>query len=294
MKMAVDSFVKYLVSQKRVSNNTLQSYTRDLKQFKLYLNEVNINDLLKVNQATIITYMIYMRRLGKANSSILRSLATLRCFYSHMIENGLINEDPTLNLDLPKSDRPQIEILNQKETETLLDQPECKDFKGYRDKAMLELLYATGLKVSELINLNVCDISLEESYITCGNTKKREVPLGSMAAEALKNYMGSARTKMFFDTSEKDALFLNQNGKRLTRQGFWKIIKGYKEKANINKEVTPHTLRHSFAVHLIENGADVGAVKEMLGHTALSTTKYYTKLVEKRLDEVYKKAHPRA
>ena len=295
MSGCIELFSNYLKTEKSLAENTVQSYSRDIKQFGSYLNIADAGEMLKISKQSIVTYLTYMRRSGKAASSILRMLASLRCFYGFVLSSGLTECDPTVGLDAPKPEERSFDVLTTRETEILLRQPSCKDFKGYRDKAMLELLYATGIRVSELISLNIEDIDLKNRVVSCGQTEKRRVvPIGTIAANSVKNYFENARYKFLIEVKDSNAMFLNQSGKRITRQGFWKIIKQYKEKANIEKDITPHTLRHSFAVHLLENGADVSAVKEMLGHSAQSTTQAYVKLVKKRIAEVYQKAHPRA
>jgi integrase/recombinase XerD len=211
-----------------------------------------------------------------------------------MYKNTLIDSDPTVDLDSPKVEKKLPQILSTHEVELLLDQPKCVDLKGYRDKAMLELLYATGIRVSELINLNLSEVNLELGFIKCNKgLRERVIPIGSIAVSALIEYLNKSRNLLIQKPDEK-ALFVNINGGRLTRQGFWKIIKQYKNQAKINKDITPHTLRHSFAAHLLENGADLRSIQEMLGHSDISSTQVYAQIAKNKIKEVYKKTHPRA
>lgn len=290
----IDDFIKYINNEKKLSQNSLDSYMRDIKQFDTYLKQHNIS-IESVTKTVIITYFIYMQKNGKATSSISRSLASLRCFFQFLLYNRVIQEDPTTNLESPKVEKKLPSIMTKKEVELLLDQPKPNDTKGARDKAMLELLYATGIRVTELVTLNVNDIDLESGLITCKsvNLKQRTIPIGNMAQKHLKLYLSNYRNLVNLDKDET-ALFLNMHGQRITRQGFWKIIKYYTNTAKINKVITPHTLRHSFAAHLIENGADLQSIQEMLGHSDISTTQIYNKINKNKIREVYNNTHPRA
>ncbi|NLM49381.1 MAG: site-specific tyrosine recombinase XerD [Clostridiaceae bacterium] len=290
----VAKFIDYIKNEKKLSENTLLSYKRDIESFLRYLKSEDDRALLNVSKQTIVTYLLYLQKEKKATTTISRNLASLRSLYQFLYRNGYIENDPTLNLETPKVEKKLPLILTTKEVELLLDQPKCVDLKGYRDKAMLELLYASGIRVSELIALDVTDFSEEGSFLNCrSSNRKRQIPLGSVCVKALKEYIHTARPMLIQDKNEK-ALFVNCNGTRLTRQGFWKIIKTYKAKAKIKTEITPHTLRHSFAAHLLANGADLGAISEMLGHSDISSTQIYTKIMKNKLAEIYKKAHPRA
>jgi len=290
----ITDFSDFLTTEKKLSPITLESYKRDIKQYTTYLEENNISDLINTNKTTIITYLIYLQNKGKATSTISRNIASIRCFYQFLLINNLVHQDPTINLESPKAEKKAPSILTLKEIDMLLSQPEATTSKGVRDKAMLELLYATGIRVSELISLNIEDINVEMGYIKCSTgTKERIIPIGSVALEVLQTYIEEYR-KTFIRVKEETSLFLNCHGNRLTRQGFWKIIKSYTKKANIDKSITPHTLRHSFATHLIQNGADLKSVQEMLGHSDISTTQVYMNLSKNKIKDVYKKAHPRA
>lgn len=293
MEKQVKLFLDFLKDDKKLSDNTLQSYRRDIEQYEKYVSDNKIN-YLKVTEETILEYMEYLREENKKESTISRSLASIRSFYQYLIRIKKIKKDPTMTIESPKINKRIPNILTSKEVELLLDQPKDVDLKGTRDKAMLEVAYATGMRVTEIISLNVEDVHLEEGYVTCKNVgKQRNIPLGSISIKALKEYIDEARPIMIKDENET-ALFVNVNGKRLTRQGFWKIVKFYKEQAHITKDITPHVLRHSFATHLLQNGADLKAIQTMLGHSDISSTQVYMQFQDSGLKNIYKKAHPRA
>ena len=231
---------------------------------------------------------------GKSVATVSRNIASMKCFYSYMVDNNLIEKNPAISIIPDKNTQKLPQILTSAEVELLLEQPACVDAKGYRDKAMLELLYATGIRVSELINLNVDDVNLSAGVLRCKNKdKERYIPMYPAAIKALSEYAEFIRPEMIA-LPDEPSFFVNVNGERMSRQGFWKIIKSYQQKAGIEKDITPHTLRHSFAAHLLENGADIHSIQEMLGHADISSTQIYSQLVKKQLKDVYKKAHPRA
>ena len=293
MEKQVKLFLDFLKDDKKLSDNTLQSYRRDIEQYEKYVSDNKIN-YLKVTEETILEYMEYLREENKKESTISRSLASIRSFYQYLIRVKKIKKDPTMTIESPKISKRTPNILTSKEVELLLDQPKDVDLKGTRDKAMLEFAYATGMRVTEMISLDIDDVKLDEGYVVCrGRSKSRNIPLGSMSLKALKEYIDDARPYLIRDESE-EALFVNVNGTRLTRQGFWKIIKYYKEQAHITKDITPHVLRHSFATHLLQNGADLKAIQTMLGHSDISSTQVYMQFQDPALRNVYKKAHPRA
>lgn len=293
MENWINNFVVFLEKDKKLSNNTLQSYRRDIEQYVNYIDSNSI-DLMKTNKTTVISYLVYLQKEGRATSTISRNLASIRSFYQYLVRMKQIEDNPTVGLESPKLEKKLPTVLSVNEINLLLEQPKCVDLKGYRDKAMLEMLYATGIRVSELMNLNIEDIDLEGGFIKCkGATKERVIPVGHTACNAISEYLNQARASMLHDEKEK-ALFVNTNGGRLTRQGFWKIIKQYKNQAKLTADITPHTLRHSFATHLLENGADLKAIQEMLGHSDISSTQVYTQLANNKLKDVYSKAHPRA
>ena len=293
MEKQVKLFLDFLKDDKKLSDNTLQSYRRDIEQYEKYVSDNKIN-YLKVTEETILEYMEFLREENKKESTISRSLASIRSFYQYLIRVKKIKKDPTMTIESPKINKRTPNILTSKEVELLLDQPKDVDLKGTRDKAMLEFAYATGMRVTEMISLDIDDVKLDEGYVVCrGRSKSRNIPLGSMSLKALKEYIDDARPYLIRDESE-EALFVNVNGTRLTRQGFWKIVKYYKEQAHIEKDITPHVLRHSFATHLLQNGADLRSVQEMLGHSDISSTQVYMQFQDPGIKNEYKKAHPRA
>lgn len=293
MKEQLDLFFGFLENEKKVSSNTLQSYKRDLKQFEKYIQE-NAEDYTKITDEGIKEYIGYMQEIGKKPSTISRGLASIRSFYQYETKNKSVDKDPTEGIQSPKIEKRVPSVLTSNEVALLLEQPKDVDLKGIRDKAMLEFAYATGMRVTEIISLNVEDVNLETGYVTCKSGKKeRTVPIGNMSLKALKEYMLNARTTLIKDENEK-ALFVNVNGQRLTRQGFWKIIKYYKEQAHIEKDITPHVLRHSFATHLLQNGADLKSIQTMLGHSDILSTQIYMQFQDETLKNIYRKAHPRA
>ena len=293
MERQLKFFFEFLANEKKLSENTLQSYKRDLKQFKRYLEACEV-DYNRAKEEDIKDYIRELQENGKKPSSISRCIASIRSFYQFALKRKKVKIDPTAHIQAPKIEKRVPSVLTSKEVELLLEQPKDVDLKGTRDKAMLEFAYATGMRVTEIISLNIEDVNLEEGYVTCNTgNRPRTIPLGTMALTALKEYIEDARDILIKDDEEK-ALFVNINGKRLTRQGFWKIIKYYKEQAHITKDITPHVLRHSFATHLLQNGADLKAIQTMLGHSDISSTQVYMQFQDGGIKDIYKKAHPRA
>lgn len=295
MERQLKYFFDFLENEKKLSQNTLQSYKRDLKQFRMYLESYGIH-YNKVKEEDILDYIKELQENGKKASSISRCLASIRSFYQFAIKRKRLKIDPTANVQAPKIEKRVPSVLTSKEVALLLDQPKDVDLKGTRDKAMLEFAYATGMRVTEIISLNIDDVNLEEGYAVCKSEdkdKERTIPLGSMSLKALKEYVEEARNVLIKNDDEK-ALFVNLNGGRLTRQGFWKIIKYYKDQAHITKDITPHVLRHSFATHLLQNGADLKSIQKMLGHSDISSTQVYMQFQDEGIKDIYKKAHPRA
>ena len=293
MVQMIEEYEQFLAQVKHASENTVSSYMRDIHQFASYLEERNI-PVLEADRDTVAGYMQALQEKGKSTATISRCLASLKSFYNFVISQGEKDANPVVNIHVEKTEKKLPQILTGKEVELLLEQPKCTDLKGYRDKAMLELLYATGIRVSELINLNVSDVNLPGGFIKCAsNGKVRIIPLYPEAVKALTDYIEDIRPKMVADADE-ESLFVNVSGERMSRQGFWKIIKYYQEKAQIEKDITPHTLRHSFAAHLLENGADLRSIQEMLGHSDISSTQIYAQLVKQNLKSVYNKYHPKA
>ena len=289
MEKIMTEYLNYLKNTKKSSNNTIQAYRRDLNFFFEYLNKNNM-DYLKVGYDDVQKYMEELNGEGRKAASVSRRLATLRSFYGFLLKKKLIKAIPTNKINMPKIEKKAPMVLTSDEVEILLSQPKSNDLKGIRDKAMLEFAYATGMKVSEIINLDLKDVNLVDSYVVCNEGySKRVVPLGRISKEALVEYLDNSRPYLL-KTEDEKPLFVNIMGNRLTRQGFWKIIKQYQEQAHIEKEITPHVLRHSFATHLLQNGADMRAVQTMLGHTDIASTQVYMKLI----DDQYKENHPRA
>ncbi len=288
----VDEFKNYLTTEKKSSANTVSSYLRDVNQLIDYLAVKHL-ELADVTRDEMQDYILWLSGAGKSAATVTRAVASLKCFFNWMIDCGYRTDNPALGIKAAKVERKLPQILTSREVELLLEQPQCVDMKGYRDHAMLEVLYATGIRVSELIGLNEDNVFLSAGFIRCESKEKtRIIPIYPTAQKALTDYLRDVRPKLALD-GEK-ALFVNMNGTRMSRQGFWKLIKFYGEKAGIQAEITPHTLRHSFAAHLLENGADIRAIQEMLGHADISSTQVYAKLVNRRLKDVYTRAHPRA
>ncbi|MCL1820259.1 MAG: site-specific tyrosine recombinase XerD [Oscillospiraceae bacterium] len=290
MQDFVIDFERYLRDEMKRSDNTLLSYIRDIRQFERYFNR----PLAEAEGSAIEAYLGYLTSAGKSQATIMRTVASLRCFYQFLYEQGVKSYNPIRDIKPKKAERKLPQVLTSKEVDVLLGQPKCTDLKGYRDRAMLELLYATGIRVSELVGLNLNDVNLSASFIRCRNgVKERIVPLYPAAVRSLSDYILLARGKMI-SVERESALFVNLSGERMSRQGFWKIIKHYQQASNIHKQITPHTLRHSFAAHLLENGADLRSIQEMMGHSDISSTQMYVGLVNKKLKDVYNRAHPRA
>lgn len=294
MKDYCEEFSDYLIHTKSVSANTLDSYVRDVEHFLVFLNEEGLDNPTNADSRTLEHYVEQLNNLKKTNSTITRNIASIRCFYQYLIISNQTDSNPAKTVKLEKVQKKMPQILSGKEIELLLSQPNIKEPKGCRDKAMLELLYATGIRVTELIDLNVEDINLHTGMLRCkmGQTE-RMIPVYQTAVSIISDYILRARSLIIVPDGGH-ALFTNLNGRRLTRQGFWKIVKGYAEQAGIVKEITPHTLRHSFALHLLENGADLKDIQLMLGHADISSTQVYVHMLNDHFKEVYNNCHPRA
>lgn len=288
------SYEAYLQNVKKASANTLSSYLRDIRQLGDYLASHTNAGFAEADESVLSDYVSGLKAKGKSVATVSRAIASIKGFYGFLMDESIVESNPANVLIPDKTAQKLPQILTSKEVELLLSQPECVDAKGYRDRAMLELLYATGIRVSELIGLDIYDLNLSVGIITChGRDHDRVIPLYNAAIKALGEYTEFVRPRMIAASEEK-ALFVNVSGERMSRQGFWKIIKSYQVKAGIEKDITPHTLRHSFAAHLLENGADLRSIQEMLGHADISSTQIYSQLVKKQLKDVYNKAHPRA
>ena len=293
MQKEIDSFVSYLHNVKQSSANTQMSYQRDLKKFVAFCENRGITSVQKLRAQDLEAYVNVMGEEQFKPATVSRNIASLKAWVHFLQDEGILNEDISASLKVPKIEKKVPEIMSMNEVGTLLEQPSGNNPKEIRDKAMLELLYATGIRVTELISLNIEDLNLQMNYITCKDgAKERMVPFGAKARAAMLRYIEDAREKMLSD-ADSHVLFVNCSGKAMSRQGFWKLIKHYTKKAGITAEITPHTLRHSFAAHLVENGADLKSVQEMLGHSDISTTQIYANMNQNRIREVYKKAHPR-
>lgn len=294
MNTYVKEYTSFMTDIRHKSLNTVESYKRDGTQYISYLDGTGVTDISSTTKTTVLSYLLYLQKEGRASSTVSRTLASLRSYYLFMMQNGVVKSNPTSNLEAPHVEKKIPKILSGEEVELLLEQPKNCDNKGIRDKAMLELLYATGIRVSELINLDVSDVNVPMSFVRCkGGKKERIIPMGHQAKDALENYINNVRKYMVKDENET-ALFVNCSGARLSRQGFWKLIKYYQHIAGIETDITPHTLRHSFAAHLLENGADLHSIQEMMGHADISSTQVYSRMMNSKIKDVYAKAHPRA
>lgn len=293
MEQAIEQFITYLHNVKKTSANTEMSYRRDLKKVAAFLNANGLTDLVNVKEADLKSYIVFMNEQHFAAATVSRNIASIKAFFHFLNQEKIIDRDISEGLKAPKIEKKMPEILTTQEVVRLLEQPSGDSPKEVRDKAMLELLYATGIRVTELITLRISEVNLPMSFIVCKDAhKERVIPFGMAAKNALVKYLTKAREEMVEDKSS-DILFANCSGSPMSRQGFWKLIKYYSKKAGITADITPHTLRHSFAAHLVENGADLRSVQEMLGHSDISTTQIYANMNHNRIREVYAKAHPR-
>lgn len=290
MEQEIKGFVSYLHDVKKTSQNTELSYQRDLMKMMRFLRTQKVEKSKDVTETNLNSYILDLEKKGMAAATVSRNIASMKAFYLYMLKNGEVTTDPAEHLKAPKVEKKVPDILSVEEIERLLAQPGERTAKGLRDKAMLELLYATGIRVTELISLRLDDVNWKLDYIICRDrNKERIIPFGSKARKALEHYMKSARAELVGE-KECDMLFPNCSGESMSRQGFWKLLKQYVKQAGIQMEITPHTLRHSFAAHLVDNGADLHMVQEMLGHSDISTTMMYAV----RTRELYAKAHPRS
>lgn len=293
VQRAIDAFVVYLHDVKKTSYNTEMSYKRDLNKMCSFFDEKGIKKLSQLNEEVFRDYLSFLEEKQFANATISRHIAAMKGWNLFLVKEGFLEDDFAQNLKAPKIEKKLPGILEMDEVVKLLEEPRGKNPKELRDKAMLELLYATGIRVTELISLTTSQLNMQMNYIVCSDgNKDRIVPFGMKAREALLNYLEYSRSVMI-NNPKSDILFVNCSGQSMSRQGFWKLIKYYAEKAGINADITPHTLRHSFAAHLVENGADLKSVQEMMGHSDISTTQIYANLNQNKLRDVYSKAHPR-
>jgi len=294
MPKIIKQYIDYLENDKKLSKNTLISYMRDIKLYSDFLEENNIENFEEAKTSHIKGYMKALKEDGKAETTVLRNFESVKNFYIYLKKKGVVEKNPTDEIKAPKISKKLPEILSFVEIEKLLSLPVTDDLKGCRDKAMLELLYASGMRVTELITMTLDDVHLDMSFVNChSGAKARIIPIGKICTDALSEYINGARKVLIKDNTES-ALFVYMNGEKMSRQGFWKLIKSYSEKAGITKPITPHTLRHSFAAHLLENGADLRSIQVMLGHSDISSTQIYADMMNDKLKDVYNKAHPRA
>lgn len=290
---AIVGFIDYLHNVKKTSKNTEVSYERDLKKMAHYLESLQVYHVLQITETHLNSYMLYLEREQFAPSTVSRNVAAMRAFFQYLLKEQVIEHDPSEGLKPPKVEKKLPEILSIEEVDLLLKQPSSKTPKGLRDKAMLEILYATGIRVSELIHLQLKDVNMKMGYITCAEGgKERMIPFGTVSKRALEAYLQNGRNAMIA-ADDCGMLFTNVSGKPMSRQGFWKVLKSYASSAGITTDITPHTLRHSFATHLIQNGADLKSVQEMLGHADISSTQMYLNMSINKIRDVYVKAHPR-
>jgi len=291
----ISAYENYLTKVKQASANTVFSYMRDIRQFADWLTNLENVTVLDVTQVNISDYLMHLQNDGRSAATVSRVLASLKNFYGYLVSTGFLVETPiTGQIHVDRGEKKLPQVLSSEQVDRLLAQPAAVDPKGIRDKAMLEVLYATGIRVTELIDLNVDDFNLELKSLKVGSGKKsRSIPLYPAAFRAVALYLQEVRSVLIADPQEQ-ALFVNVGGSRMSRQGFWKILKHYQAKAGIEQEITPHTLRHSFAVHLIENGADLSSVKELMGHSDISSTQVYTHMINQKIKTVYDKCHPKA
>jgi len=290
----IHAYENYLAKVKQASANTVSSYMRDIRQFSSWLKSTQEIDVIDASQQNISDYLSYLEDEGRTGATVSRNLASLKNFYSYVVSSGFLEKTPVTAVRVNRGEKKLPQILTGREIELLLAQPACVDAKGYRDKAMLEVMYATGIRVTELISLDIDDVNLDLGIVKCNGSKKsRAIPLYPAALKALSVYVRDIRQSMLADPNEQ-ALFVNIGGVRMSRQGFWKILKHYQATAHIEKEITPHTLRHSFAVHLLENGADISSLQELMGHSDISSTQMYTHMINQKIKSVYDKCHPKA
>ena len=290
----IGAYENYLTKVKQASGNTISSYLRDIRQFAGWLHEEEETEIVDAAELHIQKFLTHLESEGRSAATRSRALASLKNFYGYVVSAGFLAESPVKEIKVDRGEKKLPQILSSREIELLLAQPSSTDHKGIRDKAMLEVLYATGIRVSELIGLNIDDVNSEGEVIKCQSGRKsRAIPLYADALKALTVYIREVRPRLLAEPGEK-ALFVNIGGARMSRQGFWKILKHYQTTAHIEKEITPHTLRHSFAVHLLENGADLGSLQELMGHSDISSTQMYTQMVDQHLKQVYARCHPKA
>ena len=288
----IDNYRKFLIEERRAPDNTISSYIRDIIRFAKFIDSEGKDDFTDIIADDVRSFILHLETTGLSPATLSRSVSSIKAFFSYMSDGGFIPRNPAADISVAAVIKKLPMVLSADEIKRLLEQPDGRDIKGCRDKAMLETLYATGIRVSELVALDVSDINTETGLLTCRNCKDRIIPVYTEAVKAIAHYLSFARPNMA--APDETALFVNTGGGRMSRQGFWKTLKTYKEKARITEEITPQILRNSFAAHLLENGADLRSLQEMLGHADISSTQVYARVVKQQLKDVYKKAHPRA
>ena len=293
--MYTEEFVNYLQKEKRMAANTLEAYKRDVVGFLSFEESRGMTDVLETSSTEIVAYLHSLKTSGKSASTVNRKLASVRSFFNYLVKQGYITENPTTGIKSPKIERKELEYLSLEEIDQLLESPDTS-LKGIRDRAILEVLYATGIKVSELIEANVEDVNFRMGFITCAQSSSRAriVPLGRPSRAALEEYVYDVRKKLLKDNKDEKALFVNYYGQRITRQGLWKMLREYGEKTGLSHKLTPNTLRNSFAVHMLQNGADLKSLQELMGHEDITATQVYLSATKNRIKDVYDKTHPRA
>jgi integrase/recombinase XerD len=293
--MYQDDFLRYLEKERKMAQNTLEAYKRDVMDFFVFAKEAGVDEIATLSNTDVVSYLLKMKAENKSAATVNRKLASIRAYFNYLQEKGKIKGNPTVGIKSPKIERKDLEYLTLEEVDLLLQMPD-KSIRGMRDSAILELLYATGIRVNEIISANVEDVNLRIGFFTCpgDHGKARIIPMGRPARRAVEEYIFDARDMLLKDKKSENALFVNYYGQRMTRQGLWKILKEYAAKAGINNKLTPHTLRNSFAVHMIQNGADLKSLQDLLGHEDISATQIYLTVTKNRIKDVYDKTHPRA
>lgn len=292
--MLIDKFATYLEKEKKVSENTIEAYVRDIEHFNYFVSLRGISDLKDVTNTEIVAYLMNLKNENKSKSTVNRKLASIRTFYNYLLKTRVVKDNPTVDIKTPKIERKKIEYLSIEEIEKLLDLPDETD-KGMRDRAILELLYATGIRASELIEMKVEDVNLRMGFIKCAgeHSKARIIPMGRPCRQAVENYVYDVREKLL-KGHNNETLFINYIGEKMTRQGLWKILKEYGDIAGFRIKLTPQVIRNSFAVHMLQNGADIKSLQELMGHEDITATQVYLTVTKNRIKDVYDKTHPRA
>ena len=293
--MYTEDFIEYLSKEKKMAKNSCEAYRRDVSEFISFEASRGITDIKEASSTDMVAWLHQLKSMGRSASTVNRKVASVRAFYRYLLGRGLAASDPTAGIRSPKIERKKIEYLTIEEIDKLLESPD-DSVKGIRDRAILEVLYATGIRVSELIELDMDSINLRMGFVTCDGpgSRARIIPLGRPARAALETYVFDARNELVRERTDEKALFVNQYGRRITRQGLWKILRDYGEKAQLEHSLTPHTLRNSFAVHMLQNGADLKSLQELMGHDDITATQVYLSATKSRLKDVYDRAHPRA